>query len=97
MWIEIKINDVTLREWDQAPLTSFNKDEKKIIALMLQELWVDNIEAWFAASRWDRENILGVFEVIDSDGPIVATLWRATSEDTEASLNVMKGYKNARI
>ena len=27
---EIKINDVTLREGDQAPLTSFNKKEKQI-------------------------------------------------------------------
>ena len=40
----IKINDVTLREGDQAPLTSFNKKEKQIIALMLNELGVDCME-----------------------------------------------------
>lgn len=99
MWIQvpIKINDVTLREGDQAPLTSFNRDEKMIIALMLQELGIDNIEAWFASSRVDFENIRWVFEVIDEDWPIIATLGRATEIDTKASIEVIKGYKNARI
>jgi isopropylmalate/homocitrate/citramalate synthase len=35
---EIKITDVTLREGDQAPLTSFNEHEKALIALMLSEM-----------------------------------------------------------
>ena len=47
--VEININDVTLREWDQAPLTSFTKEEKQIIALMLWELWIKNIEE---ENRW---------------------------------------------
>lgn len=99
MWIQVpmKINDATLREWDQAPMTSFVREEKMIIAALLEEMWVDNIEAWFAASRVDFENIKWVFEVIDPDGPIVATLWRATENDTKASLEVIKWYKNARV
>jgi len=99
MWTEVPIiiNDVTLREWDQAPMTSFIKEEKMLIAVLLEELWVDNIEAWFAASRVDFENIKWVFEIIDEDWPIVATLWRATENDTKASIEVTKGYKNARI
>lgn len=55
--IEIGINDVTLREGDQAPLTSFNREEKKIIALMLEELGIKNMEVGFASSRADFENI----------------------------------------
>jgi len=97
MNVHVKINDVTLREWDQAPLTSFNKKEKMLIASMLEELWVDNIEAWFAASRVDYDNIRWVFEVIDENWPIIASLWRATEEDTNASLEVIKWYKNSRI
>ena len=95
--VRIWINDVTLREWDQAPLTSFNSDEKKIIALMLKELGVDNIEAWFASSRADFDNIKWVFEVMDAEGPIIATLWRANQQDTQASIDVVKWHRNARI
>ncbi len=99
MWIQIPItiNDVTLREWDQAPLTSFVREEKMLIAAMLEELWIDNIEAGFAASREDFDNVIWVFDVVDEDWPIIATLWRATPEDTQASINVVKWYKNARI
>jgi len=99
MWIQvpITINDVTLREWDQAPLTSFVREEKMLIAAMLEELWIDNIEAWFAVSRADYENIEWVFEIVDEEWPIIATLWRAVEMDTKASINVVKWYKNSRI
>jgi len=99
MWVQVPIiiNDVTLREGDQAPMTSFVKEEKMIIAALLEELGVDNIEAWFAASRVDYDNIRWVFEVVDEDWPIIATLWRATESDTKASLEVIKWYKNSRI
>lgn len=95
--IEIGINDVTLREGDQAPLTSFNREEKKIIALMLEELGIKNMEVGFASSRADFENIKWVFEIVDENGPIIATLGRATKQDTEASIRVVKWHKNARI
>lgn len=97
--IPVKINDVTLREWDQAPLTSFVAEEKKLIALMLNELWVHSIETWFASSRADFDNIRGVVEMFqdDKDAPYITSLWRATDIDTDASLKVLGGYKNARI
>ena len=96
---EVFINDVTLREWDQAPLTSFNKQEKQIIALMLRELWIKNIEVWFWASRADADNIRWVAEVFswDKNSPFIASLWRAVAWDTDASINVMRWYENARI
>jgi len=89
--IEIKLHDVTLREWDQAPLTSFNKKEKQIIALMLNELWV-SMEVWFWASRADYENIIGVTQSFENPKPYIASLWRAIESDTKASLNVLNDY-----
>jgi len=94
---EIKIVDVTLREWDQAPLTSFNAKEKSIIALMLSQLWVDVIEVWFRASRADFENISKVAEIMQDRDTIISSLWRSVESDTIASLNALKTVKNPRI
>jgi len=99
--IKIKITDVTLREWDQAPLTSFNKEEKQIIALMLAELWVSCIEVWFWISRSDTNNIKSVIDLfINYDNNCkskISSLWRALSIDTNASLDVLSWYSNSRI
>ena len=97
--INIKINDVTLREWDQAPLTSFIADEKKLIALMLSEVWVNAMEVWFASSRADFENVRWVVEMFinDENQPIITSLWRAVIDDTEASLRALEWYKKGRV
>ncbi len=97
--IKVKINDVTLREWDQAPLTSFIADEKKLIALMLKEVWVYSIEAGFASSRAEFDNVRWVVELFidDDNAPVITSLWRAVKEDTKASLEVLEGYKNWRV
>lgn len=44
----IKIFDTTLRDGEQSPGASMNTDEKIKIALQLQKLGVDIIEAGFA-------------------------------------------------
>lgn len=93
----IKIVDVTLREWDQAPLTSFNAKEKQVIALMLSELWVDVIEVWFWASRVDFENIKKVSEIMKNRNTIISSLWRCVTWDTNASLESLKDVENPRI
>jgi len=99
--IKIKITDVTLREWDQAPLTSFNKIEKQIIALMLAELGVYCIEVWFWLSRADAENIKAVKELfLQFKGEYkskISSLWRALQPDTEASLELLSWYNNSKI
>ncbi len=94
---EIKITDVTLREWDQAPLTSFNAREKSMIALMLAEMWVDVIEVWFWASRADFENIKKVSQIVWDRNTRISSLWRALENDTIASLEALKDVKNPRI
>lgn len=45
----IKIFDTTLRDGEQSPGCSMNIEEKKKIAKMLDEMYVDVIEAGFAA------------------------------------------------
>lgn len=93
----VYITDVTLREWDQAPLTGFNAKEKAMIALMLSELWVDVIEVGFWSSRADFENIREVAKVIGDRDVIISSLWRAIESDTIASLNALEWVKNPRI
>jgi len=94
---QIKIVDVTLREWDQAPLTSFNATEKSLIALMLSEMWVDVIEVGFWASRADFENIQKVSEIFWNRKTVISSLWRSLENDTVASLEALKNVANPRI
>jgi isopropylmalate/homocitrate/citramalate synthase len=96
---EIKITDVTLREWDQAPLTSFNANEKKFVYLMLRELWVDTIEVWFPAWKTDFKNIQELVDFFgdDPNPPFISVLWRAVDFDNERSLEVLENAKKIRI
>ncbi len=93
----IKVVDVTLREWDQAPLTSFNAKEKAIIALMLKEMWIDTIEVWFGFSRWAKENMAEASEIAGNSNTEISSLWRALETDTMASLDALEEVKNPRI
>jgi len=93
----IKIVDVTLREWDQAPLTSFNAVEKSMIALMLSEMWVDVIEVWFWFSRADFDNIKKVSNIVWNRNTVTSSLGRALETDTMASLKALESVKNPRI
>lgn len=93
----IKITDVTLREWDQAPLTSFNAIEKSIISLMLSEMWIDVVEVWFWFSREDFKNIKEVSKNFWDRETVISSLWRANKNDTNASLDALTWVKNPRI
>lgn len=94
---KIKIVDVTLREWDQAPLTSFNAIEKSMISLMLSEMWIDVIEVWFGFSRADFENIKKVSKIVWERKTVISSLWRALESDTIASLEALEEVNNPRI
>ena len=100
-WWDLVVGIVApcLREWDQWKGTSFNWYEKKVIALMENEMWVPNIEAWFAASRADFDNIRSVVEMFNNmeKQPIIASLWRATEYDTKCSLEALEWYKKPRV
>lgn len=95
----ISITDVTLREWDQAPLTSFNGTEKKFVYLMLRELGIDTIEVWFPAGDTDFNNVkeLVDFFADDLNPPRISVLWRAVDHDTHNSIAATKSSQKTRI
>ena len=95
--IPIHLTDVTLREWDQAPLTSFAQEQKEVVALMLAELWVDTIEVWFGANKVDSQNITAVSNILKGYDVEISSLWRSTTWDTQASLDALSAVDKPRI
>jgi isopropylmalate/homocitrate/citramalate synthase len=95
--VSITLNDVTLREGDQAPLTSFDIQTKQIVALMLSEMWIRNIEAGFGNSRVDMPNIQAVARVLWEADVSIWSLGRALWPDTLASIEALDGVQNPRI
>ncbi len=80
----IKIFDTTLRDGEQSPGASMNTEEKIQIALQLQKLGVDVIEAGFAAaSPGDFDAVVRISEVITKS--TVCSLARALDRDIKAA------------
>lgn len=76
------IFDTTLRDGEQSPGYSMNTDEKVRMALQLETLGVDVIEAGFpAASPGDFQSVAAVAGAVKT--PVVAALARATRKDVE--------------
>ncbi len=92
----IKIFDTTLRDGEQSPGASMNVEEKVQIALQLQKLGVDIIEAGFAAaSPGDFEAIERISEVVDKS--VVCSLARALENDIKAAGDSIAKAKHRRI
>src|ERR1041385_8142463 len=93
---QLIIFDTTLRDGEQSPGASMTQDEKVRIALALERLKVDVIEAGFAvASPGDFAAVEAVArEIKDS---IVCSLSRANAQDIEASARALKPAKRSRI
>ena len=76
------IFDTTLRDGEQSPGASMNLEEKVKIALALEDMGVDVIEAGFPiASNGDFEAVQAVARVVRSS--TIAGLARATRGDIE--------------
>jgi 2-isopropylmalate synthase len=90
------IFDTTLRDGEQSPGASMTQDEKVRIALALERLKADVIEAGFpAASPGDFAAVEAVArEVKDS---IVCGLCRASAEDIDRAAAALKPAARARI
>src|SRR5258706_11971740 len=88
--------DTTLRDGEQSPGASMTQDEKVRIALALERLKVDVIEAGFAvASPGDFAAVQAVArEVKDS---IVCSLSRVSAEDIDRAAEALKPAKRSRI
>ncbi|WP_457594181.1 2-isopropylmalate synthase [Hydrogenimonas sp.] len=92
----VYIFDTTLRDGEQSPGASMNTEEKIKIAVQLQKLGVDIIEAGFAAaSPGDFDAIRRICEVVDKSR--VCSLARAVERDIVKAGEALKEAANKRI
>lgn len=93
---KVYIFDTSLRDGEQAPGFSMNVDEKVKLALHLQRLNVDCIEAGFAVtSDGDFEAITEVSKALK--GPEIASLARVREKDINRAWEALKHAKKPRI
>ena len=92
----VVIFDTTLRDGEQSPGASMNREEKVRIARLLEQMQVDVIEAGFAiASQGDFEGVKAVAETVTES--TVASLCRAAKGDIERAAEALKPAKRSRI
>jgi 2-isopropylmalate synthase len=90
------IFDTTLRDGEQSPGASMNRDEKIRIAKILEEMRVDVIEAGFPiASQGDFEAVEAVAKEIKNS--VVCGLARAAKGDIDRCAEAVKPAKRGRI
>ncbi len=92
----IFIFDTTLRDGEQVPGCQLNTVEKIEVALALEELGVDIIEAGFPiSSPGDLAAIQEVSKVVKE--PVITALSRAIKKDIDAAVESLKFAKHKRI
>src|SRR3970040_1391953 len=92
----IKIFDTTLRDGEQCPGASMNKEEKLTVARQLARLNVDISEAGFPiASEDDFEGVRLI--AAEVRGPVIAGLARARKEDIERAGDAVSVAERSRI
>ena len=92
----IKIFDTTLRDGEQSPGCSMHIDEKIELALQLERLGVDIIEAGFAASsQGDLDSVSKIAASIKNCG--IASLSRALVSDIDKAYEAVRRAVSPRI
>ncbi|MFL2609264.1 MAG: 2-isopropylmalate synthase [Flavobacteriaceae bacterium] len=92
----VKIFDTTLRDGEQVPGCKLETKKKVEIALRLDELGVDIIEAGFPiSSPGDYKSVEEISQVIKNS--TVCGLSRAVKKDIEVAANALKKAKKPRI
>jgi 2-isopropylmalate synthase len=92
----IRIFDTTLRDGEQCPGASMNREEKLAMARQLARLRVDIIEAGFpAASDDDFAGVRAIAEGVE--GPVIAALCRARKGDIDRAAEAIAPAARGRI
>src|ERR687895_1902054 len=92
----VRIFDTTLRDGEQSPGISLNRQEKVEIAHQLARLGADVIEAGFPiTSPRDFEAVEPIAREVE--GPVVCGLARTSFQDIDAAWNAIKDAERARI
>lgn len=90
------IFDTTLRDGEQSPGASMNREEKVRIAKVLEAMNVDVIEAGFAiASQGDFEGVKAVAEAVSES--TIASLARAAKGDIQRAADAIQPAARKRI
>ncbi|MFH0731385.1 MAG: 2-isopropylmalate synthase [Candidatus Omnitrophota bacterium] len=92
----VTIFDTTLRDGEQSPGASLQKNEKLEIAYQLARLGVDVIEAGFPiASPDDLEAVKQIAKKVK--GPVICALARSLKKDIDAAFEAVRFAKRGRI
>src|SRR5438874_4836265 len=92
----VRIFDTTLRDGEQSPGISLNRQEKLEIAHQLARLGVDIIEAGFPiTSPGDFEAVQAIAREVE--GPVICGLARTAKGDIEAAWNAIRDSERPRI
>jgi 2-isopropylmalate synthase len=92
----VEIFDTTLRDGEQSPGISLNKQEKLEIAHQLARLGVDIIEAGFPiTSPGDFESVQAIAREVE--GPVICGLARTSKQDIEAVWGAVRDAGRPRI
>jgi 2-isopropylmalate synthase len=93
---KVHIFDTTLRDGEQVPGCKLNTNEKVALALELEDLGVDIIEAGFPiSSPGDFESVSAIASIIKD--ATVCGLTRAVQKDIEVAAQALKHAKQPRI
>ncbi|HLW18719.1 MAG TPA: 2-isopropylmalate synthase [Cyclobacteriaceae bacterium] len=93
---KVLIFDTTLRDGEQVPGCKLNTPEKIEIALQLERLGVDVIEAGFPiSSPGDFKSVVEISKNVSQ--PIICGLTRAVEKDIEVAAEALKYAKRPRI
>lgn len=88
--------DTTLRDGEQTPGVNLNLAEKVEIAMQLERIGIDVIEAGFAAaSPGDLQAVRAVAQAVKK--PIVVSLARTNKTDIDAVVEALRGIDNVGI
>src|SRR6516162_917764 len=92
----VRIFDTTLRDGEQSPGISLNRQEKLEIAHQLARLGVDVIEAGFPiTSPGDFEAVQAIAREVE--GPVICGLARTSKQDIDAAWNAVRDSARPRI
>ena len=92
----VRIFDTTLRDGEQSPGISLNRQEKVEIASQLARLGVDIIEAGFPiTSPGDFDAVQAIAREVE--GPVICGLARTAVADIDAAWNAIKDSERPRI
>jgi len=93
---DVYIFDTTLRDGEQVPGCKLNTKEKVELALALENLGVDIIEAGFPiSSPGDFESVAAISRVVKD--AVICGLSRAVEKDIEAAGEALRHARRARI